>query len=415
MRVLWITARPIAGTCGTANASTSGSWLDAAYDSCKNNDNLEIIIASLGKTDEIKEFNEGKHRFFLIPQYDANHYDIKKKKNIENWQALKETINPDLIQIWGTERSVYLLTRQIFSNIPCVVYIQGVVTKVAEDYYGGVSESIRRRYISLQDIYRGTSMTMIQKQFEKTAKMEQELIRKSDAVIVENDWCEDQMLAIAPNIKVYRSKLPIKDDFFKQNWELENIERHTLFSNAGSAPLKGHHVLFKALSIVAKQYPDVKLYVPGFARMSNRFVDRIGRSGYMNYLMSLIKKYNLYKNIEYLGVLTSEQMAETISKKHVFVMPSSIENHSSSMIEAMVVGVPCVCSYVGGVNSVAVHKHNAYLYNYSDAQALAGCIIRLFKSDDEAVRLSSNAKQQREERKVNICADFMKIYAELLN
>lgn len=415
MKVLWITSRPIAGTCGTKGSASSGSWLDAAFESCSKADGLELGVASVGAVKEIKEYHEGKHSFYVLPGGSRVDYKVKSMKNIACWNKLRSMFNPDIIQIWGTEKGYYKLAQDVFHDKPCIIYIQGVLAKIAEEYSAGLSGWTKFVNTSLQDILRGTSINKTQRRFYKLAKTEKALLLQSDGVIVENDWCEDQINAIAPDKKVFRSKLPIKDVFFKQEWEFQNIVPHTIFTNAGAAPIKGHHILFKALSLVVKKYPDVKILIPGFNRMGNSLKDRLAQSGYSRYLRRLIYRYDLTQNIEYLGVLNSEEMAEAIAKANIFVMPSCIENHSSSLIEAMIVGAPCISSFVGGVGSIAVHKKNALLYNFPDAESLAGSICRLLDDINLLLSISEEAKNIRQDRKVDLAEDFIGIYKSVLS
>ena len=72
-------------------------------------------------------------------------------------------------------------------------------------------------------------------------------------------------------------------------------------------------------------------------------------------------------------------------------MPSAIENHSSSLKEAMMVGMPCVSSKVGGVPEYVNHGENGYLYNFEDYTVLAEYISRIFDDDNLALELSKNA------------------------
>lgn len=414
MRVLWITSRPIAGTCGTSNSASSGSWLDAAYESCKKCGDITIDVVSLGNVSDITRFNDGDSLLYLLPGGGDVNYDINSRKNILQWKKLKEEVAPDVLQIWGTEKTYYLLAQKTFYDVPSIIYIQGVINKIAEDYSAGLSEWTKLINTSIQDIYRGTWINRTQRHFKKMAIIEQQILRNSYGIIVENDWCEDQMKAISPGKKIFRSKLPIKQVFFDKDWDINHMVSHTIFTNAGAAPIKGHHILFKALSIVKRDFPDAKVIIPGFSRMGNSFKDRIGRNGYSRYLSKLIRRYHLEDNIQYAGVLNAEGMADMIAKCNVFVMPSCIENHSSSLIEAMIVGAPCISSFVGGVGSVAVHNKNSLLYNYPDAEALAGLICRVLRSRELALSLSDSAKMIREDRLVNLGEDFSSIYQSVL-
>ena len=58
--------------------------------------------------------------------------------------------------------------------------------------------------------------------------------------------------------------------------------------------------------------------------------------------------------------------AQEMETANVFVMPSSIENHSSTLIEAMIVGVPCVASDVGGISELITHGKTGFLYRFEE-------------------------------------------------
>ena len=91
-------------------------------------------------------------------------------------------------------------------------------------------------------------------------------------------------------------------------------------------------------------------------------------------------------------------------------MPSVMENHSSSLIEAMIVGAPCISSLVGGVADIVKHGENALLYNSTDAESLAGCIIRIFDDKNLANRLGDSARLICESRMQNFGSEMVDIY-----
>jgi glycosyltransferase involved in cell wall biosynthesis len=121
-------------------------------------------------------------------------------------------------------------------------------------------------------------------------------------------------------------------------------------------------------------------------------------------------------NINYLGLLNSEEMAEYMSKSNVFVMPSSIENHSSTLIEAMIVGVPCISSYVGGISEFMTHNMNGLIYRFEEFEILASHICKVFEDQSFACKFALNGKMQmRNSRNSNNIKDeFIDIYISLL-
>ena len=139
-------------------------------------------------------------------------------------------------------------------------------------------------------------------------------------------------------------------------------------------------------------------------------------NSYANLLLQIEKRYGLEDNVIRLGRLTPEQMGEQMQKCNVFVMPSVIENHSSTLIEAMMVGSPCVSSYVGGISDYLIDGKNGLFYRSTEPEMLAQRVIDLFSNTDKSVFISNEAREStiRSRGSLNICSDFLKIYSELI-
>ena len=122
------------------------------------------------------------------------------------------------------------------------------------------------------------------------------------------------------------------------------------------------------------------------------------------------------EKLKYFRKLSLKEMAERMSECNVFVMPSAIENHSSTLIEAMMVGTPCVSSYVGGVSDYLRHGENGFLYRFDEPETLAGYVMKLFDDRTLAATIGDNAKNSsRSERlSINIAEDFVNAYSSIL-
>ena len=90
--------------------------------------------------------------------------------------------------------------------------------------------------------------------------------------------------------------------------------------------------------------------------------------------------------------ISQEELAKQYEKSHVFMMSSSIENHSSSLKEAMMVGVPCISSAVGGIPEYVEHGQNGYLYRFEEYALAAKYIEDIFENDELAEHLSKTAR-----------------------
>ena len=67
-------------------------------------------------------------------------------------------------------------------------------------------------------------------------------------------------------------------------------------------------------------------------------------------------------------------MARELTRSHAFVISSYIENSPNSLAEAMLVGMPCVASFVGGIPSMVDDGRTGLLYPVDDVALLAAQI-----------------------------------------
>ena len=412
MKVLWITNILFSHhreMMGLNDTIAGGSWLYAAYEGSLNDSNIELHIITSADVDKVKKSCKDGNTFYILPGGGARSIDVNSESNRQQIQALIDSIKPDIAVLWGTESHLAYLAVQALDSIPTAVYMQGVIKSIYDHYYDGMPTKYRNA--TIRDLIDSVNPHSTINEFKNQVGIERAILESADAVIVENDWCEDICKSINPKLKVFRNKLPIRDVFFQSKWSLEKMEPYSIFTNAGGYPIKGHHILLKALSIVKKQYPNFKCYIPGEQLSTFNSVKR--RTGYTKMLEDIIHNGNLQDNIVYTGFMSSEKMVEHLCKCNVYVMPSVMENHSSSLIEAMIVGAPCISSLVGGVADIAVHSENALIYNSTDAENLAGCIIRLFNNPEMAVKLGAAAELTKESRKQNFGEEMNHIYQQM--
>lgn len=421
MRVLWITNGPFGLLCELAGQSmpAGGSWLDAAFEALENEKNLELTVITVLPIKEIIKKKLGNHSFYILPGGFASQYDHSLSENKKIWEKIREECRPDLVQIWGTEYAHGYLALQVMKGIPSVIYMQGVMSQIARHYLANMSEKELAESISLRDILKFDWIRRRQQKFYRRSSIENEMIRIAGNVIVENEWCESHCKAIAPDCIAYKSKLTIKKDFYKQEWKAEMIRPYTIMCNAtGGYPIKGFHMLLKAMELVIRKYSDSKLLIPGEkSPLDKSFFEKLRINGYTKYIISTIKKLHLENNIVFLGELTSEQMAEQMASSNVFVMPSSIENHSSTLIEAMIVGTPCISSYVGGIPEYLQHNVNGLLYRFEEYEILASHIIKIFDNPAFASGIALNGRAfMRDSRNAsNLKKELLWIYEKVCN
>jgi glycosyltransferase involved in cell wall biosynthesis len=420
MKILWVSNIPFGPLCDLAgqSKSTSGSWLDAALNAFSNVPEIELTIVTVSQIKEIRMKKEGSHSYYILPGGYPSQYDPNSDSNRKNWDHIKKECQPDIIQIWGTEYTHGYLALQVMQEIPAVIYMQGLMSQIANHYLSGMSDKDLRQSITIRDILKWDWIKKQQTKYKKGAFCETKMLEVAGNVIVENEWCGSHCNALAPNATIYNSKLSIKKQFYNQDWNVNSMIPYTIMSNAAGYPIKGLHILLKAMSVVVKKYPETKLLIPGDkSPFDKTFIERCKIGGYTKYIISLIKNLDLQNNIIFLGKLSTEQMAEHMAKSNVFVMPSSIENHSSTLIEAMIVGVPCVSSYVGGISEYMSHNVNGLIYRFEEYEILAAHIDKIFHDISFAAGIGLNAKSMmRASRNSNdLYGELIEIYKKIIN
>lgn len=419
MKILWI-VNTLLGPLGErlVGERNNGVWMDAMLEKYKGNNDHTLTIATTYWVKEIVSLEESGIRYCALPDTPPILYNENKQSNISAWKKFIEDVNPDIIQVWGTEFTHGLCALRTAKNIPSVIYMQGYLTSIARHYFAGITEEELRRTITFRDIVKRDTINKQRKKYEKSAVKEQEMFRLAHNIICENDWCENSIRAQASDVNVYRCPLSVSNVFSQYKWNIDEASKHSVICNASGYSIKGLHMLLRACALLKEKYPDIKVCVPGDKVVSDGSIKSfITKRGYSKYIEKLIRKLDVEKNIVWLGRLSQKELAQQYTKHRAFVMCSSIENHSSSLKEAMIVGVPSIASSVGGVPEYVINGHNGFLYRFEEYDILASYIDKLFIDDDLCRTISVNASQAMNElhSEQDIYMRINEIYTDIKN
>lgn len=395
MKVLWITNAPLEILGEKVNGKRSnGLWMSALLrDFIKENKHSMIVATSVAVSEMIR-LEENGVVYYGIPNQVPLLYDENIKSNSLAWKAMIDQEHPDLIQVWGTEFTHGLCALRVAGDIPSVIYMQGYLQSIARHYLAGMTNAELKGSVTFRDIIKRDSIIQQQQKYMHSATKEKEMLKRAGTIICENDWCEDSIKSVLPDIKVHRCPLSVNTVFAEKEWSVNQVEPHSIICTASGYPLKGLHMVLRAVALLKERYPDIKLYVPGPKMVSDGSLQWLVRKrGYTNYIEKLIKELDIEKNIIWLGILSQEQLAEQYARTRVFVLSSSIENHASSLKEAMMVGTPSIATFVGGVPEYVRHGENGFLYRFEEYEIMAGYVSRLFDDDEMAVKISENGRK----------------------
>lgn len=155
------------------------------------------------------------------------------------------------------------------------------------------------------------------------------------------------------------------------------------------------------MPIIQKHYPDTLIRVAGF-NLTNAcksvLAGRVYGTSYGFYLQTLVHKYGLEKNIQFVGNLNELEIKDMYLKSHVYVNASALENSSNSIGEAQLLGVPVVASFVGGTDTIVKNNETGLLYPSDDVVRLAAEVVKIFNDANLACELSKKEIIQAKER-----------------
>lgn len=360
------------------------SWIEAMSLKLKAREDVSLAIVSRAPINKLEVSDLDGIKYILLPD-DCNIKDY--------WGDVFKIINPDVIHVYGTESDQSYQLLKNHSDIPIVISLQGILTEYQHHYYAGVDFGDMIRFTTIRDIFKKQGFFAGRRDFIKRSKKEQELLQMARNVEGRSTWDRVSALNINPGLNYYYCPRMIRSPFYDGGWDIKNVEKHSIFVHQGNYPVKGLHFVLEALAKVKVKFPDVKLYVSGSdlfhstAKFSGLFP-----YGYPNYLKHLIKKYNLYESITFTGHLNAEQLASFLKRMNVVVLPSSIENAPNSIVEAQLVGVPVVASFVGGNMDMVRHEVDGFLYCFNEPNMLCEYIERLFNSEKLSLSFSERAR-----------------------
>jgi glycosyltransferase involved in cell wall biosynthesis len=379
IRVLWFVNAPFPAVdayLGKPEYVGTGSWLKASL--------IEMV--------KFEKFEEDGTVYYLLPLHPL---PVRKKNKLNRiWSHLKRIYNllkphkytaelrdcvravddfrPDLVHVWGTESFYGLISNLI--NIPVLIRLQGLLSVIKDDYWGGVKWRERifmpNEMLSYIDI-------------RNKAVTELKIIKQNKYFEGRTFWDHSHVRAHNVSASYYDISVMMRSSFYGPVWLINNTKKHSVYITARSQPLKGTTCLIQALSIVRKYVPDVQLRVGGI----------ISKSGYGRYLKKMVADLALDDCVTFLGPLSEKEIVNELLGAHVYVLSSYIENECNSLIEAQMVGVPCVAAYVGGVTTTVADQLTGLLFHKGDSATLAMNIQKIFNDDALALNLSRGARE----------------------
>ena len=331
------------------------------------------------------------------------------ESQVRKYASIVNAWDPDVVHVHGSEESFGLIKAWGLTDKPVAVSMQGVMTPYAAKAYGDLLPAqihgrIRGAIGPGLECFRFWKGTLERSRYEET------IIRSADMVLGRTQFDRAWAWAYRPDV-CYRHVDELMRPEFSQasEWMLEKCNRHQIFCISGNRPLKGLHVLVEAVYRLRKSFPGIKLNVA-----SSGFVPR-PQDDYARFVLRLIRERSLEQAVTFLGVLDANELVKQLQMANCYVTPSFIENSSNALEEAMLVGIPAVATYSGGIPTMIDSERTGLTFPTGDPAMLAWQISRIFRDDGLASRLGSNARSTAMQRHdpLRVEAQLLSAYQEL--
>jgi len=399
MKVFWIVNTFFPDICLAKKMPVTaiGGWMYASAELLAKEPNIELVVATVHPNFKLEKYKINNITYYLLPSKNVQKYNSKLETY---WKEIFQIENPDVVHIHGTEFPHGLAAIKICAAHKFIISIQGLISVYARYYLGGIDKLDILTNQTIRDIIRG-NLLKEQKRFEKRGFLEREYIQKTSHVIGRTSWDYTHTKLINPTVKYHFCNEALRGQFYTaKKWDLQLKKNYRIFLSQAGYPIKGLHQVIKAISFLRKEFPDIEIMIGGVDILckESSFIHRYRRSGYGKYIQQLSKKEKVFNQIQFLGMLSEEQMIVEYQKAHVFICPSSIENSPNSIGEAQIIGTPVISSYVGGVPDMVEHGLTGLLYRFEEVEMLAMHIKSIFENDEKALQLSKYGIAAAEKR-----------------
>jgi len=366
---------------------STGTWLHTMALNLVHSDEVELYNISQGKVKSVTRQNSGAIGQWLVP-FDRLKNGLPSSSTICAIQKVVESLQPDLIHIWGTENYWGLLTARGYIKGNAVLEIQGLKLAIHKYFYSGLSILDIIRCFGIKEFVKpSVSLFYLKKSYKKWGEFEKEMMRNHSFISTQSDWVRAYVRSVASESKIIHTSLSLRKEFIEgKKWDVANCVEYQIFTSSASVTsYKGLHILLDAVSILKIRFPQVKLIIGG------NDVKGIKQGGYAKWLKKKIINLGIENNVRWIGSLDAKNMVLQMHQANVVVIPSFIESYCLALDEALTLGLPVVAAFSGAMPELAVHEKTALFFPPGDSIMCANCIERFFGDKEYSKNIAENA------------------------
>lgn len=373
--------------------SVFGGWLTGAMHAVRERGYTLVVCTTEARTNIFHETVNGTG-YYVAPFGPVAEMET-------HFRQILYTEMPDVVHIYGTEFEQCWAMSLAADPVRTVVQIQGALAYCKGLLYAGLPEKVCRDTLMhklLRKLHRGGESIELQKQqFDYRAQLEEKTLTYAKYAVGGSNWGNVVARSINPEIQTFDCNLILRDSFYTEEcWDFEHCEKHSIYI-LFSYPIKGFHKFLDAMPMILHDYPDTQVYVvanklPWRSYHGIKETIQNAAPDYNWLIQKQIEQQNLQEHLHFLGHLSESEVKTRMLKSNVFVSASVIENQSTSLGEAMILGVPSVASCVGAMLEMIDHSEDGFLYPFNEPYLLADAVCKIFSDPALARRFSEKGR-----------------------
>lgn len=385
MKILWLSNVVL----NEIESYSTGTWLYAMSRGLIDSRSVKLGNISQGDVKRYTQQDFGSIKQWIIPNTLKQRKDgLPSQQIINDIVSAVNEFKPDLIHIWGTEGNWGLLTARKIIKIPALLGIQGIKSAISKYYSGNLTTMEMLKCIGIKEIVRKSTIFHGQYKFKQWGKFEKEIISNHKFIATQSKWSDIYIKSINKNCVTYQIDRILREIFYTAVPWKYNSKPIIFFSAAYPSPFKGLHVAVRALAILKNNFPNIQLRIAGWHPRTG-----IRSDGYVSWIVREIKRLDLESNVVWLNSLSAIQIIKELQKCSAIVIPSFVESYCLVLAEAMILGVPSVVSYTGGMVNLGHHEKSVLFFPPGDSEICAWQLDRILTDCDIAQKLSTQARE----------------------
>ncbi len=176
----------------------------------------------------------------------------------------------------------------------------------------------------------------------RAMRLQEQMLRIADRIVVPSHAESITLQHVYP---FYCNKVVvIPHGVTKQSNTSRGPQNHLLFVGR-IIPIKGVDHLLRAIAILIKKYPTVKLDIIG-----------TGSIGYVRHLKQIARRLGVASRVRWLGYRKQTQIQKMYSSHGALIMPSLQESFGLVALESLASGIPLVATRAGGLSDFVSNK-----------------------------------------------------------